>query len=267
MTTPIFYWNAATVGSIAAFYPTTVPGFYELWIQDLNTKAVIKSANLPNNSLLHDGDSPLFRYALTSAQALTPGDNYAWWVGAVSTNGKKISWSSAAYFSADPVGDLTENFPMNGDVELTDLPSFSWGTPNAASATPIASYELWIRDNNTKAVLTIPNLPSTAAYYTLTSDQALKIGDSYVWSVGSVSASGKTIAWSLSNTFSVSASTGQPLLIGPNSQITTDMPGFTWESGSYSGTSPISSYELWITDNNTKKVETVTNLRLNHFWV
>jgi hypothetical protein len=164
-----------------------------LWIQDQTTLKIVTIPNLPIAST---------SYTMTVAQALTPGDSFVWYVGAVSTNGQAIAWSNGVNFAIAPLAMPTANLP---DSAVTSAqPTFSW-TAGSGTATPPGSYELWILDQNTMNLETIPNLAANATSYTLTAAQALTPGDSFLWYVGAVSTNGAAIDWSLGVNFTIQA--------------------------------------------------------------
>ncbi len=240
---PTFSWAPPTASG-------TPPASYELWIADQTTHNVVTIPNLPAASA---------SYTLTAAQALTPGHSFMWYVGAVSANGQAITWTSAGvtFSIADLAAGIAATTP--NDQRNTDRPTFSWTAPTA-TGTPASSYELWIADQTTHSVVTIPNLPIAATAYQLTAAQALTPGHSFTWYVGAVSANGQAIAWSSPGVnFSLLGLAGGVTATTPNSQTSTDRPTFSWTAPNGAGT-PASSYELWIADQTTHTVATIANL-------
>ncbi len=238
-TQPTFSWTAGVGGVVA--------GSYELWIQDQSTKTIMTVPNLPLAQT---------SYTLTSAQGLTPGHGFVWYIGAVSTNGKAIAWNSTGVgFTVAAIGTPTPNTPKT--QQTTDMPTFAWTAPVGGTAP--STYELYIQDTKTKAVQTIPNLPTSSTTYTLTVAQALNPGHAYVWYVGAVSASGSAISWSGSVAFSIAAM-GTPTPNTPSGTIATLQPTFVWAAATGTGATPPSSYEIWLLDTTTQKVVTFPGL-------
>jgi hypothetical protein len=239
-----FYWSAGTGTGTAA-------ASYELYFSDQTTGQISTITNLPINST---------SCTLTAAQALTPGDSYVWWVGAVSTNGNAIAWSSGVDFTVAAINLFPTAITPNTSV-ATDLPRFTWGA-GFGTGTPAASYELYISDQSTGQVTKVPNLPINSSSFTLTAAQALTPGHSYAWWVGAVSTNGKTIAWSNEVDLNVAAINAVPAATTPDHFITTFQPTFTWSAGAGSGT-PAASYELYILDQIHIQVSIIPNLSLS----
>src|ERR1022692_4161446 len=222
--------------------PAQRPRLMNFVSRNQNTQAVLSVPNLPATST---------SYTLTAAQALTPGDRFNWWVAAVSTNAKAIVWTNGGICSITALGAPTAVTP---NTQLsTDEPTFSW---TAAAGPGPGSYELWIQDQNTQAVLSVPNLPATSTYYTLTAAQALTPGDRFNWWVAAVSTNAKAIVWTNGGICSITA-LGAPTAVTPNTQLSTDEPTFSWTAAAGPGPG---SYELWIQDQNTQAVLSVPNL-------
>ncbi len=127
-----------------------------------------------------------------------------------------------ATFTAKTAGSTTVSATIGGNTVLfavptitvvlgpsgkfySDVPTFSW-----MPLTGQLSDELWVTDNTTHKVLTVPNLPASATSYTLTTAQALVPGDDYTWWVGAVQ-SGNSITWGAPTSFSLGV-IGAPLL-------------------------------------------------------
>jgi hypothetical protein len=164
---PSFTWAAALGPNL------TSPGSYTLKVTDKATGQVLNVSKLTGIS-----------YALTAAQALTPGHSYSWSVTAVSTNGQA---TIASIIQSLAVAPLTA--PV-----LTSVNSgtFSWQpVPDADH------YAFQIKDSTTGVVvLNVPAVLGTS--YTLSAAQAgvLKSGHSYTWLVAAVSTNGKVVVWS-----------------------------------------------------------------------
>ncbi len=159
---PSFSWSAVPLA-----------GSYVVWITDLKTNKSQTVTGIVGTSL-----------TWPAAKALTPGDNFTWWVGAVSVNGQATAWSTGQSFGvaplAAPVGLSTSG--------AQDQPTFSWTpVPDAGS------YELWITDNTNNTAATYQ---MTTSSYTLSASQALKPGHNYTWWAATVSTNGLVILWS-----------------------------------------------------------------------
>ena len=167
---PTFTWTPSSNANV------TPAASYTLKITDKTTGKILTIAKLAGTS-----------YTLTTAQALTPSNTFAWTVTAVSTNDLASAKASAPdTFTVDPIGAPTPNGPTG--AQTTDMPTFTWTPSGNANVTPPASYTLKITDTTTHKVLTIAKL--TGASYTLTAGQALTPGDSFAWTVTAVSTNG-----------------------------------------------------------------------------
>jgi hypothetical protein len=161
--------------NLPAFAWNSVTGAssYKIWLTDQTTNQTTTVSNLMGTSW-----SP--------SQPLTLGDNYTWWVGAV--QGQTTAWDSALSFRIAPTG----NGP-SGTI-ATSLPAFTWNTVIGA-----ASYEVWLTDQTNGQNVITPNLTGIS----WTPAQPLTSGHSYIWWVGTVSATG-AIAWDSPLTFTIS---------------------------------------------------------------
>jgi hypothetical protein len=204
---PTFSWNSVT-GAAS----------YEVWLTDQTTGATVTIPNISGTSW-------------TPPKALTLGDNYIWWAGAV--QGQTIAWDNPLKFIVQP----TATGPSG--VVATNLPTFTWNNVTGA-----VSYKLWLTDQTTHTTVTVPNLTDTS----WTPAQPLTLGDSYIWWVGAVE--GQTVAWDNSLTFVI-----EPTASGPSGIIATDLPTFSWSS-----VTGATSYEIWLTDQTTGTSVTVPNL-------
>ncbi len=208
---PIFTW-----GSVSG------AASYQIWLADRTTGQTV-------SPIITDS-------SWTPAQPLNVGDNYTWWVGAVSVSGT-IGWSSGQSFSVAAVAAS-----LSGTIATTS-PSFTW-----TGVAGVSSYQIWLTDQTTGQTLA-PTVTGT----TWTPSQALNLGDRYTWWIGTIGTSGK-IAWSSGQTFSIGIVTN-----GPSGTIATNLPTFAWTS-----LAGISSYEIWLTDQTTGK--TVTPIVTGTSW-
>jgi hypothetical protein len=136
--------------------------------------------------------------SLSSGTALTPGQGYTWYVGAVSTNGRAATYDldTPQRFTLAALTAPTTMDP-NGTID-TAFPVFSWaGVPGAdhydvvvvdtSSRTPV----LAVRDMNVTDTSWTPPVP-------------LISGHRYTWYVGAVSTTGLFEAFSSGVNFTVS---------------------------------------------------------------
>jgi len=120
-------------------------------------------------------------HALTSAQALTPGQSYAWSVTAFNAKGTVLGSSSKITFHVLPLAAPTRL------VFTSASDTFSW-----QAVTDAGHYSLKVVDNASgTAVINVPDVAGTK--YKLTSQQAgaLVAGHNYTWFVTAVSSNGK----------------------------------------------------------------------------
>jgi hypothetical protein len=158
------------------------------------------------------------------------GDQYTWWVGAISANGT-IAWDSALSFTIAPVGKGPSG------IIATNVPIFNW-----TGVAGMTSYEVWLTDTSIGQTVT-----PTVAGMSWTPSQPLNLGDQYTWWVGAINGNG-TIAWDSALSFRVA-----PVGSGPSGVIGTNVPTFSWTS-----LAGVSSYEIWLTDTTTGQTVTLT---------
>ncbi len=140
------------------------------------------------------------------------------------------------------------NSPAQGAVVTTDQPTFGWTAVSGAS-----SYTVWITDNTTGHVVTVSAAAGTASAV-VPSASALTPGHSFTWWIGAVSTNGLVTSWSPGQVFSIAAlSAPTPTIPSAGAILTTDQPTFGWTAFSGAG-----SYTVWITDNTTGHVVTVS---------
>jgi hypothetical protein len=172
---PTFAWNAVTGAAR-----------YDVWVDDTTTgrTQVLRDTNITQTSW-------------TPSVALTPGHNYRWWVGAVSTNGLATTWSSMRTFAIAPVGVPVLQDP-SGTIATT-TPTFRW-----AAATLAARYDVWVDDLTTGQSQALRNTNVASTSWTPTT--ALVAGHRYRWWVRGFSANETAGAWSSPLDFTVAGS-------------------------------------------------------------
>ncbi len=208
-TTPTFSWP-----------PVAGATSYYLYVIDLSAGGglVLNLPNLTNNVL-----------TLSTNQALRIGHFYRWWIGAVLSSG--IDWGNSLDFNI-PVTALAPSGPLT-----TSMPTFSW-----AGITGASSFELYVYDQTTgRVALDLPNLSGTSK--TLSTVQALTIGDTFTWWIGAVEGQNSP-AWSSGLNFSIPITP-----IGPSGLILTNQPTYAWNDVTGAG-----SYDLYIYDQTAGKV-------------
>jgi len=133
-----------------------------------------------------------------SAQALSPGHAYKWYVGAVSKDGTH-AWNSGVQFSVAALAKPTPTSPI-GTI-TTATPTFTWNAVADA-----AHYYIWVNAVvNGSEVLNAPVLKNaTLTGTSWKTSTALTRNRSYVWYIGAVSNDGTTV-WSAGKTFFITA--------------------------------------------------------------
>jgi hypothetical protein len=184
---PTFTWiPVADAGHISGAH-------FTLKITDTTTRHVFTVVNLTGTS-----------YALTTAQALTPGDSYAWSVTAFSTNRKATITGQSAHFT---VAALTAPVQLSF-ASATD--TFTWQ--------PVADaghYALTVIAGAAGAtVVSIPKAAGTTYQLTPTQAKALKQGRSYTWYVTVVSTNDKVAVRSIGQEFTNSTDAGYAGSVG-----------------------------------------------------
>jgi hypothetical protein len=140
-------------------------------LADQTTGIVVKDANVTATTW-------------APGQALTLGDNYKWWVGAL--QGHTIAWDSGHTFTIAP----TAAGP-SGTI-ATSMPTFIWTAVTGAD-----HYYVWLADQTTGVVVKVPNASAT----TWTPTEDLTRGNTYVWWVGAIN--GNSIGWDSGVTFTI----------------------------------------------------------------
>ncbi len=158
---PTFSWNSVTGASS-----------YSVYLTDQTTGVTVVTP-IPTGT------------TWTPSQPLTLGDSYIWWAGAV--NGQSTGWSAALTFRIAPTA-LTPNGSSTGT-----LPTYTW-----SGVTGVFYYYLWVTDLNTGVnVVNLPYQTGTSA----TPQQALTLGDTYIWWIGAIQF--QNTIWSSSVEFTV----------------------------------------------------------------
>jgi hypothetical protein len=153
-------------------------GHYSLVVIDTSAK---------NNVAVYNPNVIGISYTLSTKQALTPGHNYVWYIGSVSTNGQATTYDLATpqTFSLAALGPPTPTSP-SGTINTT-APTFIWTAVIGAD-----HYAIYLVDTTTnKPVVYIPNINDTS----FTPSTSLRSGHSYMWYTATVSANG-TFFWS-----------------------------------------------------------------------
>ncbi len=210
--TPTFFWAGTGAPS------------YTLWIAD-KTTGKVPVLSVPNIQTTS--------WTLTTAQALTPGHSYTWYVGGVV--GSRVTWGAGQDFAIAP-WDAPTN--LAASATIPDQPTFSWsGVPG------VATYKVWLHDDLSglaTAILT------TATTLSLNTSQALTRGHAYTWYVAAVSANGQGVFWSQPQTFSV-AELAHPSGLSATIGSKLDQPTFAW-----SAVAGAASYQVYVYDQVTQ---------------
>jgi hypothetical protein len=211
---PIFSWSAVSHADS-----------YELRVNDLTTGQTDVLRQTTSNT------------ALASTVSFALGDQYQWWVRALSANGTTSSWGAGAGFTL-----VLESPAPTGPsgVVTTALPTFSW------NPVPGADYYIVSVDDLTAGqpqVLTSPQVAFqlvTATNWTATA--ALTPGDHLQWYVRAMTFAGAAGPWSASVPFTVSL-LNAPVPLTPLGLASGSTLTFQWN--------PVpgaSYYQLWIED-------------------
>jgi hypothetical protein len=215
--------------------PVTGASSYSLFVQDRTTGQVD----------VYQSVGDVTSYTATAAQALTPGHNFVWYVGAT-VNGT-LSYYGPQAFALAALPGPTPTGPANDNTLATsgdDRPTFTWAAVPAA-----AGYELFLEDATTQTPLFNLNVGDVTSYQ-LTAAQALTPGHTYTWYIGARSTDG-ALAYTGPQAFAVavpqlspSANTTIPAAAGY------DTPTFTWAA-----VTGASSYSLFVQDRTTGQVD------------
>ena len=207
---------------------------YDIYVMDQTTG---------QNPVLQVADLPATSYQLNSAQALTPGHSYTWYLGAVGSTGA-VAWGSPQSFTVAALAAPTLNGP-SGAVAVGpgfDSPTFNWNLVSGA-----AHYYLYVVDASTGAVA-IANSDVVGAWFTPST--ALTPGHSFIWYVGAKSANGGAIAWSNPGSFTL-APLASPMPIGPVNTTIAASNGFDTPTFSWNSVTGAAHYYLYVLDTTT----------------
>ena len=161
----------------------------------------------------------------TPSQALTPGDQYEWWVG-VAGAGNAVAWDNPLVFTIAPTA-----IGPSGAI-TTALPTFTWNP-----VTGVSNYQLSLVDQSTNLVVAFPLVNGTS----WTPSQPLNVGDHYFWQVGAMGSGINQIGWSSPLAFTIGLTA-----TSPSGLASTLTPTFTWNS-----ITGVTSYEVALFDQNT----------------
>jgi hypothetical protein len=201
--------------------PVPAAASYKVWISDLTTGGYFVYPTTGTSLVL------------TGSQALTPGHRYTWWVASVSTNGSATVWSVGRQLSVQGMAAPTLSGPAVNATLTSDRPTFSWNAATGAS-----SYKLWLQDQATGSVSSLPIASGTS----LTLLTTLSPGHRYLWYIGAVSTNGQSVVWSVGQYFSI-ASLAIPVLASPSATVSSLTPTFAWNAV------PLAvKYEIWVDD-------------------
>jgi hypothetical protein len=186
---------------------------YDLWIDRLNANGSLAQGQQVRFIVAGGATTS---YMLSIAQALTPGFNYRWWIGAVSLNGQATVWNSTAQTFTIPA--LAAPTPTFGTQSATSIPgptgvgpnpTFTWTTTQASLT---RWYDIWM-DNvttNTSQLIRV-YIDGTQTSWTVGSATsstvppgnpaphsvaALTPGNRYRWWIRAVSTNGTGGLWS-----------------------------------------------------------------------
>ena len=186
-------------------------------------------------------------YQLTTAQALTPGHAYLWYLGSV--KGGSTMYGNPTSFTIAALAAPTAISPVNTTLLPAsgyDTPTFSWSSVAAAN-----HYWLYVVDATTGSVVVNNNTISGTSFTPGTS-QSLTPGHSYTWYIAAVSTNGAGVSFSGPQNFSL-AGLAAPMQNGPSGAIAAangyDTPTFSWNS-----VTGASLYWLYVVDATTGAV-------------
>jgi hypothetical protein len=186
--------------------------------------------------------------------ALTPGHNYTWYLGAVSSNGLATTWSPPVNFTIDALPAATPKTPSNTTLAAAagyEEPTFTWNAVPGA-----ASYSLYVMDNTTGQVaINGANVGNTTSYQ-LSQAQALAPGHNYTWYIGSVSSNGQATTYNISSpqSFTLAALLAPAPAAPSNNGTLAAVAGYDRPSFAWSGVTGAVSYSLYVVDSTTGQV-------------
>ena len=169
---PLFTWPTAA-GAVS----------YDLDVVDLNARhnPVLFVQNISTGATTTT-------YQTTTAQALTPGQAYTWYFGAVASTGA-ITWSGPESFNIAALTGSAQISPINNTTLAAgpgyDTPTFSW-----SSVLDAAQYYLYVVDdlNPHRPIIADSSISGTS--FTPSASQALTPGHSYTWYIAAESTNG-----------------------------------------------------------------------------
>ena len=198
--TPTFTWNSVT-GAVQ----------YELFVADnLSPQTAVFGSAKAGISVSGTAFTPT-SFTPGMLQALTPGHNYTWYLGAEVASGA-IFWGGPEHFSLATLSQPAQ-FGPSGTIAAGagfDTPTFSWNADTGAD-----QYYLYVLDATTNKTV-VSNASVLGTSY---SGSTLTPGDSFTWYLGAESTNSAAIAWSGPKSFSLAALT-QPTLMGPSGTLT-----------------------------------------------
>ena len=223
---PTFSWSASPGA-----------GHYYLVVIDGNTgAAVVNDNNVAGTS-----------FTLSTAQALTPGHHYTWYVLAMSTNNESYNFlASGQTFTLGGLAAPTLGGPSGTITAGTgyDMPTFSW------SASPGAGHYFLVAVDDNTGGLAIDDANVTGTSFTPSTAQALTPGHHFTWYVLAMSTNNESYNYLASGQSFTLAGLAAPTLSGPSGTITAstgyDMPTFSWSASPGAG-----HYYLVVIDGNT----------------
>ena len=220
---PTFSWSASAGA-----------GHYYLFVVDSTTGAVA----------INDPDVSGTTFIPSTAQALTPGHSYTWYVLAMSTNGEAYNYvTSGQTFTLAALAAPAPDRPTGTIAAAAgyDLPTFSW-----SSSTGAGHYYLYVVDDTTgMSAINEPNV-GTATTFTPAANAALTPGHSYTWYVLAFSTNSQSFAYVNTGAMFTLAGLAAPALEGPSGSIASSTPTFSWST-----VTGADHYYLYVVDDTT----------------
>ncbi len=217
---PTFSWNAVAGAA-----------HYSLVVVDSTT----------NTIALDDPNIASTYYTTTTAQTLTPGDSYTWYIGSVADNAAP-QYHSLVTFTLAALAAPTLTGP-NSLIAASSgyaLPTLTWTTVAGAS-----SYAVFLYDQTVGAWDLYGQIAGSSGSYTPSTP--LTPGHSYVWTVAALSSNGQAATFASGPEDFQLAALAAPTLTGPNGLIAassgSDLPTLTWNT-----VAGASSYAVFLYD-------------------
>ena len=236
-------------GTIAAAPGYDQPTFSWDAVTGASHYAIVVVDNSSNGSLVANSTS-LTTTTFTPPTALTPGHNYTWYVGAVSSNGAVVAYDLATpqTFTLATLAAPVPLNPLSGTIPPGsgyDQPTFSWGAVTGAN-----HYAIVVVDNSSNGSLVAYNTSLTTT--TFTPATALMPGHNYTWYVGAVSTNAAVTTYDLAapETFTI-APLAAPVPAGPLSGTITAASGYDQPTFSWSAVTGAAHYAIVIVDNSS----------------